>query len=109
MWLYGIQTDVLHEGKIICKRLGDKKILITKSGGEVFACGSVCPHQGFSMENGLVFDKEITCTEHSWSFSLETGQLTYPGSGPRIPVYPIRVVEDRIEVFVEETTPSEPM
>lgn len=102
MWMYGIQTDELHEGQIVCKRLGDKKILITMSEGEVFACGSVCPHQGFSMEHGLVFDREITCTEHSWSFSLENGQLTFPGTGPRIPVYPIRVVEGRIEVEVGE-------
>lgn len=53
------------------------------------------------MENGLVFDKEITCTEHSWSFSLENGQLTFPGTGPRIPVYPIRVVDGVVEVEVE--------
>ncbi len=102
MWVYGIQTDELREGQIVCKRLADKKILITMSGGEVFACGSVCPHQGYPLENGLIFDKEITCVEHSWTFSLETGQLTYPGTGPRIPVYPVRVVDGVVEVDVGE-------
>ncbi|MBS1902761.1 MAG: Rieske (2Fe-2S) protein [Bacteroidetes bacterium] len=102
MWVYGIQTDELQEGQIFCKSLLNKRILLTKSDGQIFACGSVCPHQGYSMENGLVFDKEITCTEHSWTFSLENGQLTFPGSGPRIPVYPIRVVEGRVEVDVSE-------
>lgn len=102
MWHIGIEKESLAEGQIVCRMFGDKKILLTQSGGEFFACGSVCPHQGMSMENGLVFDQEITCIEHSWSFSLANGELTYPGSGPRIPVYPIRINDGMIEVELSE-------
>jgi nitrite reductase/ring-hydroxylating ferredoxin subunit len=102
MWHKLFPTSEVGPGTIKCAKLGDKKILVTQSDGKYYACGAVCPHQGISMEDGLVFDDEITCPEHSWVFSLRTGELTWPGSGPRIPVYPIRIDGADIEVDVND-------
>lgn len=102
MWQKVLQTSDIAAGEIKCFTIGGKKILIVRTVDTFYACGAICPHQGISMEEGLIFDEEITCPEHSWVFSLRTGELTWPGSGPRIPIYPIRITEDDIELFVEE-------
>lgn len=102
MWNTVAPSEEITEGSIKCVNIGEKKILVTRSGGHFFACGAICPHQGISMEHGLVFDEEITCPEHSWVFSLNTGELTWPGSGPRIPTYPVRVTGVDVEVLVPD-------
>jgi nitrite reductase/ring-hydroxylating ferredoxin subunit len=101
-WHPSATEEELSQGVIICANINGKKILVTRSNGEVFACGAICPHQGTSMEEGWVFDDEITCPEHSWVFSLRTGQLTWPETGPRIPIYPTRITNGTIEIKVEE-------
>lgn len=102
MWIpSSIEELEIAEGKIQRVNCGGKDILISRSGGKLFACGAICPHQGTSMEGGWIFDNEITCPEHSWVFSLETGALTWPGTGPRIPVYPVKVNDGIIELEID--------
>lgn len=102
MWEPIIEESEFQKNGILCCHIQGKKLLVVRDGTTLYSCGAICPHQGVSMENGLVFDEEITCTEHSWTFSLRTGELTYPGNGPRIPIYPIRVHNGMIEVEVPQ-------
>ncbi len=107
MWEPIIEESEFTKNGILCRHIQGKKLLVVRDGTMLYSCGAICPHQGFSMENGLVFDEEITCAEHSWTFSLKTGELTYPGNGPRIPIYPIRVNDGMIEVEVPQAETSE--
>ena len=105
MWHPVFKEEELTPGKILCTNIEDKKILVMRSDGKLYSCGAMCPHQGVSMADGWVFDDEITCPEHSWVFSLRDGSLTWPGSGPRIPIYSIRISEG----FVEVEIPTKPL
>lgn len=105
MWHPLFKEEDLNSGIILCANIEDKKILVVRSGTDLYCCGAICPHQGVSMENGWVFDDEITCPEHSWVFSLHDGSLTWPGSGPRIPIYPVRISNG----FVEVEIPTKPL
>jgi 3-phenylpropionate/trans-cinnamate dioxygenase ferredoxin subunit len=100
MWHPVFKENELQSGTILCTHIEDKKILVMRSGSDLYSCGAICPHQGVTMENGWVFDDEITCPEHSWVFSLKDGSLTWPGTGPRIPIYPIRITDGMVEVEV---------
>ena len=100
MWHPIFKEEELEPGKILCTTFEDKKILVMRSGSELFSCGATCPHQGVSMADGWVFDDEITCPEHSWVFSLRDGSLTWPGSGPRIPIYPVRISCGIVEIEI---------
>jgi len=100
MWHPVFQESELDPGKILCTNIEGKKILVMRSGTELYSCGAMCPHQGVSMEAGWVFDDEITCPEHSWVFSLKDGALTWPGAGPRIPIYPIRIRDGNVEIEI---------
>ena len=100
MWHQAFKKSDLEPGKILCTQIEGKKILVMRTGSEIFSCGAMCPHQGVSMEDGWVFDDEITCPEHSWVFSLRDGSLTWPGAGPRIPIYPIRISGEIVEIEI---------
>ena len=105
MWLRVFKEEELEPGKILCAKIAGKEILVVRSGADIFSCGATCPHQGVSMADGWVFDDEITCPEHSWVFSLRDGSLTWPGSGPRIPIYPVRIAVDKLEVEIPDEAP----
>jgi 3-phenylpropionate/trans-cinnamate dioxygenase ferredoxin subunit len=101
MWHKAVEADETQRSTIIYREIEGKEILIINCDGKLYGCGAICPHQGTNMKDGLVFDDELTCTEHSWVFSLKTGELTYPGNGPRIPVYPVRITDGIVEVDIE--------
>jgi nitrite reductase/ring-hydroxylating ferredoxin subunit len=63
----------------------------------VIATGSRCPHMGYPMDKGLVRDGVLTCAWHQWEFDLATGGC-YRGACHDLPVYPIRIVDGRVEV-----------
>jgi nitrite reductase (NADH) small subunit/3-phenylpropionate/trans-cinnamate dioxygenase ferredoxin subunit len=68
--------------------------------GKYYAIDDVCPHQGAPLCDGIVYDRSVTCTWHGWRFSLEDGRHL-DGSRCRVDTYPVRIVDDQIEVGVE--------
>lgn len=68
--------------------------------GRYFALEDYCPHQGAPLSDGVVFDRTVTCTWHGWRFSLEDGRHL-DGSKVRVGSYPVRVVDDEIQVSVD--------
>lgn len=74
-------------------------IAVFLEGGKYYAVDDTCPHQGAPLSDGIVFDKSVTCTWHGWRFSLEDGRWL---DSPRIRIgtYPVRVVDDEIQVSV---------
>ena len=66
----------------------------------LFAFGDECTHQGCSLAEGELSDREATveCPCHASVFDIETGE---PVEGPAVdpvPVFPVRLVEDWVEV-----------
>ncbi len=83
-------------------------IALFLSGGRYFAIDDDCPHQGASLSKGRVDGCSVTCAWHGWRYSLEDGRwLDNPRSSRGVATYPVRVVDDRIEVGVpvSETGP----
>ena len=74
-------------------------IAVFLEGGKYYAVDDTCPHQGAPLSDGIVFDKSVTCTWHGWRFSLEDGRWL---DSPRIRIgtYPVRVVDDEVQVSV---------
>ena len=51
-----------------------------RRGGEVFAIGNACPHQGGSLCDGMVEGDIVICPLHGWEFDLRSGAcMTVPG------------------------------
>ena len=61
---------------------GEKKVLIAKSKGKLYATGSQCPHFNLNFTLGtLLFDDKIICPAHGAAFDIKTGYLE---NGPLI-------------------------
>ena len=80
-----------------------RMIAVFHQGGQYYAMDDCCPHQGAPLSDGEIRDKTVTCIWHGWRFSLEDGRwLDSPKAKTCVTTYPVRVVEDRIEVGVPE-------
>lgn len=75
-------------------------VAIFQEQGQYYAIDDACPHQGAPLSDGIVFEKSVTCTWHGWRFSLEDGRHM-EGSRCRVATYPVRVLEDQIQVNID--------
>jgi len=82
-------------------KIGESWVLVYNNRDRLFAVSGICSHQGKSLANGRVRNCIITCPIHGARFDLETGEPLDLPATESIPVYPVRVVEDWIEVCLE--------
>jgi len=70
--------------------------------GVICAIANSCRHQGLSLGTSQLDGKIVTCRGHGWKYDVTTGStLSSPGYG--VPAYPVRVVEGKIMVAIDET------
>ena len=66
-------------------------------GGRFYACGAVCPHEGGPLDEGWLEAGAVICPWHGFDFDVGTGRCRVDEE-LGIPVYPVRVVGDAVEV-----------
>jgi nitrite reductase (NADH) small subunit/3-phenylpropionate/trans-cinnamate dioxygenase ferredoxin subunit len=86
------------EGRLV--EVEGRMVALFLEQGAYYAIDDICPHQGASLSEGLVFDKSVTCNWHGWRFSLEDGRHM-GGTSCRVATYPVLVVGEEIQVAVE--------
>ena len=75
-----------------------RAVAVLRLGEQWHAFGNRCPHNGLPHEDGGLDGTVLTCRWHGWRFDITTGVSPdgLPGgSGPRIRIYPVRVVVNR--------------
>jgi 3-phenylpropionate/trans-cinnamate dioxygenase ferredoxin component len=81
-------------------KINDTWVMVCHSNGRLFAVSAICSHQFKPLVNGRMRNCAISCPVHGARFSLETGAaLDLPATKP-IATYPLRVVDDWIEVGI---------
>jgi nitrite reductase (NADH) small subunit len=76
-------------------------VAVFRVGGEYTAINDICPHMGASLAEGCVEGTAVTCSWHGWRFSVKDGTwLDNPRAKIGNPSYPVRVVEDEIQVLI---------
>ena len=81
-------------------KINDAWVLVCNTQSRLFAVSAICSHAAKPLAAGRVRNCAITCPMHGARFSLETGEaLNLPATRP-IATYPIRVVDDWVEVLV---------
>lgn len=75
-----------------------KPVLLCHANGALHAISNICSHADKPLERGKIGQGWIACPAHGGRFKLATGEaINLPAVRP-IAVYPVRVVEDWIEV-----------
>jgi nitrite reductase/ring-hydroxylating ferredoxin subunit len=79
--------------------LAGTRIVLTRVGDAVYACGDVCSHRGGPLSEGKLNGIRLVCPWHGWMYDVRTGQCLFPGRGASVPSYQVRVDDE--QVFVE--------
>ena len=106
------------EGETLSVSANGRTILLCRSGGKIFAVGSLCPHYDAPMAEGNLVGDRIMCPWHWWEFDLASGRCVYAPSETtefffsgefaghptdvRLAVYPTRVQSGRVFARVPE-------
>ena len=85
-------TDLrVDQGKYV--EVAGFQLAVFLHAGRVYAMDNHCPHAGANLSGGTVYDGCAVCPKHNWPFRLDDGQLKDIPDGPRVEVYPTRVLE----------------
>ena len=95
------QTDDIPEGEGRAFHFEGTMIAIFQVDGKFYAINDFCPHQGASLAEGYVENGGVMCPWHAWKFCVRDGTwLDNPGSTLRAASYPVRVVENNVQVML---------
>ena len=72
-------------------------VIVTRVGGQLYACPGVCPHEDVSLANGDLHGTVITCPGHSYELDLATGKCVHDPT-LHLRRYPITLVDDEVWV-----------
>ena len=92
----------IPEGELRSYDLPGARIAVAHVENELFAFGDECTHEGCSLAEGRLGEREETviCPCHESEFDLRSGE---PVGGPAVdpvPVYRLRLYDDWIEVLL---------
>lgn len=93
-------ADQLPNGERLFIEVEGRSIVILNMGGNYYAIGDVCTHDGGPVGDGEVEGNEIICPRHGARFNLETGKVTSLPAVVDIPAYPIRVENGMLQVGI---------
>ena len=90
----------MKNGDLLDFDFGDKKILLARAGGRVFATDRICTHAYADLSTGIMNEEEktITCPLHLSAFKLDTGlPQNLPAEEP-IRSYKVKIQEKAIYI-----------
>ncbi|SEQ43608.1 3-phenylpropionate/trans-cinnamate dioxygenase ferredoxin subunit [Solimonas aquatica] len=98
-------TEIPSGGRKVVEVEG-KAIVICHVNNNFYAIANRCSHAERPLERGRLGQGWIACPFHGARFELATGKaMNLPATEPVV-TYPLRIVEDWIEVLVEAAPPS---
>ena len=96
------RSDLNNEtGKTVA--VGSRLVAIFLVDDQPCAIEDVCPHMGASLGAGEIEKGVVTCPWHGWRFRVTDGTWA---DNPRIkiPSFPVRIVDDVVQVQVPDPT-----
>jgi 3-phenylpropionate/trans-cinnamate dioxygenase ferredoxin subunit len=79
--------------------LARETVMVFRLGEDYYAVSHLCTHAEFGLEDAPCIEGVLTCPWHGARFSVRTGQVLSPPAFEDLQIYPVRVVEGRIEVL----------
>lgn len=88
----------LPNGERLFVQVDDQTIVIFNIGGHLYAIADLCSHDDGPLGDGELVGYEVHCPRHGASFDIRTGKVLSLPAIVDIPAYPVRVVDDQIEI-----------
>jgi len=99
-WIVVLAESELKEGVPVVAEVEEKKILIVRAEGKIYACGNECSHYHAPLSDGLVAGHIVTCPWHNARFDIRDGRLDAPPGLNNLATYETKV--DNGQVWVRQ-------
>jgi len=103
-WIEVLSVSKVSSGSYCPVFVASESILIVNQSGRYFAVENVCTHDGNALEGGELEGEEIICPRHGAGFCLKTGKATRSPAYEDIKSFPLRIVEDKIQIQLKTAT-----
>jgi nitrite reductase/ring-hydroxylating ferredoxin subunit len=86
-----LALEELEPGRPRLVETAGVRVVVTRVGDAVYACGDVCAHKGGPLSEGRLSGTRLACPWHGWSYDVRTGECVFPGRGAKVPVFAVSV------------------
>jgi 3-phenylpropionate/trans-cinnamate dioxygenase ferredoxin component len=100
-WVKVAHTADVSPGHVMSVPVGDVSVAVCNVDGTFYAIDDVCTHDGGALDQGELEGAEIECPRHGARFDVRSGRATQLPAFEPVETYPVRVVDDTIEVGVD--------
>jgi len=96
------KVDDLPYGERLFFELDGKPIVLFVLDGEFLAIADLCSHDQGPVGEGELEGDAIVCPRHGAKFNVRTGKVLSFPAVTDIPVYPVRIKDDYLEVGIPQ-------
>lgn len=75
MLVKACKVDELKDDSMLPLTLDNKKLIVAKHDGKVYAFDAYCPHRYYYLYKGWFKDNRVVCPLHEFEYDLDTGKL----------------------------------
>ena len=100
-WVRAASRGDLADGEVLGIVLAGREIALYDVDGTLYATDDVCTHAYARLSDGWLDKGEIECPLHAGRFDVKTGKALCPPVTDAIKTYPLRLVDDEIQIKLE--------
>jgi len=93
-------VEEIKTGERLFIEIDGKPIVILNINGQFYAIADVCSHDDGPVGEGEVEGYDIICPRHGARFDVRTGRVLALPAFVDIPAYPIRLVNNQVEIGI---------
>jgi naphthalene 1,2-dioxygenase ferredoxin component len=97
-WVRAAARSDLKEGEVLGVQVEGRAIALYDVDGAVYATDNICTHAYAHLSDGWLDGEAIECPLHAARFDVKTGKVLSPPASEDLKTYPVRLVDDQIEV-----------
>ncbi|TDJ47645.1 MAG: non-heme iron oxygenase ferredoxin subunit [Gammaproteobacteria bacterium] len=107
-FIYVADVAAVPPGTTTAFRVSGRDILICHTREEFFAVENQCSHALAKLEGGKLRAYRLICPLHGAAFDIRDGTAMGKPAVLSIRTYPLRVIDDRIEIRIEQGPAQKP-
>ena len=100
-WVRAANRGDLTEGEPLGVEVAGRAIALYDIDGNLFATDNICTHAYARLSDGWLDGELIECPLHAARFDVRTGKVLDPPATEDLKTYPVRVVDDEIQVKLD--------
>ena len=100
-WVRAASRGDLPQGEVLGVEVAGRPIALYDVDGNVFATDNICTHAYARLSDGWLDGDLIECPLHAARFEVRTGKVLDPPATEDLKTYPVRLVDDEIQVKLD--------